>query len=68
MTETALMADVVMRRAMSMEYDDFYTGGGHMHIMLGGKLIDPPGECAATTTSSSASSRSASERSIAAFR
>ncbi len=45
MTETALMADVVMPAAMSMEYDDFYTGGGHMHIMLGGKLIDPPGEC-----------------------
>jgi anaerobic selenocysteine-containing dehydrogenase len=45
MTETAMMADVVMPAAMSMEYDDFYTGGGHMHIMLGGKLIEPPGEC-----------------------
>ncbi len=45
MTETAMMADVVMPAAMSLEYDDFYTGGGHMHIMLGGKLIEPPGEC-----------------------
>jgi len=45
MTETALMADVVMPAAMSMEYDDIYTGGGHMHLMLGGKLIEPPGEC-----------------------
>lgn len=45
MTETAAMADIVLPATMFMEHDDFYTGGGHMHIMLGPKLIDPPGEC-----------------------
>ncbi len=45
MTETARMADIVMPATMFMEHDDFYTGGGHQHIMLGAKLIDAPGEC-----------------------
>jgi anaerobic selenocysteine-containing dehydrogenase len=44
MTETAAMADIVMPATMFMEHDDFYTGGGHQHIMLGAKLIDAPGE------------------------
>jgi anaerobic selenocysteine-containing dehydrogenase len=44
MTETAKYADIVMPATMFMEHDDFYTGGGHQHIMLGGKLIDAPGE------------------------
>jgi anaerobic selenocysteine-containing dehydrogenase len=47
MTETAKYADVVMPATMFLEHDDFYTGGGHQHIMFGGKLIDPPGECRA---------------------
>jgi anaerobic selenocysteine-containing dehydrogenase len=38
------MADIVMPATMFMEHDDFYTGGGHQHIMLGAKLIDAPGE------------------------
>ncbi|MGL5115151.1 MAG: molybdopterin dinucleotide binding domain-containing protein, partial [Beijerinckiaceae bacterium] len=29
------------------EHDDFYTGGGHQHIMFGAKLIEPPGACRA---------------------
>ncbi len=45
MTETALMADVVLPATMFMEHDDLYQGGGHQHVMWGGKLIDPPGEC-----------------------
>src|SRR5881227_3292502 len=45
MTETALMADVVLPATMFMEHDDFYQGGGHQYIQLGPKLIDPPGEC-----------------------
>jgi anaerobic selenocysteine-containing dehydrogenase len=45
MTETAKYADVLMPATMFLEHDDFYTGGGHQHIMLGGKLIEPPGEC-----------------------
>ncbi len=27
---------------MFLEHDDIYRGGGHQHIMLGPKLIDPP--------------------------
>lgn len=45
MTETAAMADIVLPATQFMEHDDIYQGGGHQHIMWGGKLIDPPGEC-----------------------
>ncbi len=45
MTETALMADVVLPATMFMEHDDLYQGGGHQFIQLGPKLIEPPGEC-----------------------
>ena len=45
MTETAQMADVVLPATMFMEHDDVYQGGGHQYIMLGPKLIEPPGEC-----------------------
>ena len=45
MTETALMADIVLPATMFLEHDDVYQGGGHQHVALGPKLIDPPGEC-----------------------
>jgi anaerobic selenocysteine-containing dehydrogenase len=45
MTATARMADVVLPATMFLEHDDIYQGGGHQHIQLGLKLIDPPGEC-----------------------
>jgi len=45
MTETAMMADVILPATQFMEHDDLYQGGGHQHVMLGPKLIDPPGEC-----------------------
>ncbi|MEZ2406016.1 molybdopterin-dependent oxidoreductase [Bosea sp. RCC_152_1] len=45
MTETAAMADIVLPATQFMEHDDLYQGGGHQHIMWGGKLIEPPGEC-----------------------
>jgi anaerobic selenocysteine-containing dehydrogenase len=45
MTETALMADVVLPATMFMEHDDIYRGGGHQYIQAGLKLVDPPGEC-----------------------
>ncbi len=45
MTETAAMADIVLPATQFMEHDDLYQGGGHQHIMWGGKLVDPPGEC-----------------------
>src|SRR5689334_557396 len=45
MTETAKMADVVLPATMFLEHDDVYQSGGHQHIVLGPKLVDPPGEC-----------------------
>ena len=45
MTETARMADLVLPATMFMEHDDVYQGGGHQHIILGAKAIEPPGEC-----------------------
>lgn len=45
MTETARMADIVLPATQFLEHDDLYQGGGHQHIMWGGKLIEPPGEC-----------------------
>ena len=45
MTETAAMADIVLPATMFIEHDDLYYGGGHQHISVGAKLIDPPGEC-----------------------
>jgi anaerobic selenocysteine-containing dehydrogenase len=45
MTETARFADIVLPATMFLEHDDVYRGGGHQYIILGPKLIDPPGEC-----------------------
>jgi anaerobic selenocysteine-containing dehydrogenase len=45
MTETAKLADLVLPATMFMEHDDLYQAGGHQHIQIGAKLIDPPGEC-----------------------
>ncbi|MBU4530079.1 MAG: molybdopterin oxidoreductase family protein [Hoeflea sp.] len=42
MTDTAKLADVVLPATMFLEHDDIYRGGGHQHIMLGPKLVDPP--------------------------
>jgi anaerobic selenocysteine-containing dehydrogenase len=45
MTETAQMADVVLPATMFTEHDDIYRGGGHQYLILGPKLVEPPGEC-----------------------
>lgn len=45
MTETAQLADIVLPATMFLEHDDIYQGGGHQHIMLGARLVEPPGEC-----------------------
>jgi anaerobic selenocysteine-containing dehydrogenase len=45
MTETARWSDIVLPATMFMEHDDLYQAGGHQHIQIGAKLIDPPGEC-----------------------
>src|ERR1700757_465885 len=45
LTETAQMADIVLPATQFMDHDDLYYGGGHQHISVGAKLIEPPGEC-----------------------
>jgi anaerobic selenocysteine-containing dehydrogenase len=45
MTETAQMADVVLPATTFLEHDDIYRGGGHQYLLLGPKLVEPPGEC-----------------------
>ena len=45
MTETAETADVVLPATMFVEHDDVYQGGGHQYVILGPKIIEPPGEC-----------------------
>jgi len=45
MTDTAKVADIVLPATMFIEHDDFYTAGGSQYILLGPKLIEPPGEC-----------------------
>ncbi|HEY9213347.1 MAG TPA: molybdopterin-dependent oxidoreductase, partial [Ancylobacter sp.] len=45
MTETARMADIVLPATMFTEHDDLYQGGGNQHVILGPKLVEPPGEC-----------------------
>ncbi|WP_147179342.1 molybdopterin-containing oxidoreductase family protein [Ciceribacter naphthalenivorans] len=42
MTETAEVADIVLPATMFVEHDDLYRGGGHSHILLGPKLVEPP--------------------------
>lgn len=44
-TETAKYADILLPATMFLEHDDIYQGGGHSHIMYGGKLVEAPGEC-----------------------
>ncbi|NQU55831.1 MAG: molybdopterin-dependent oxidoreductase [Rhodospirillales bacterium] len=45
MTETALMADIVLPATMFLEHDDIYNGGGNQHLSLGPKVIDAPALC-----------------------
>ena len=45
MTDTAKAADIVLPATMFIEHDDFYTSGGSQYILLGPKLVEPPGEC-----------------------
>jgi anaerobic selenocysteine-containing dehydrogenase len=45
MTDTARLADIVLPATMFLEHDDIYRSGGHTHLMLGPKVVEPPGEC-----------------------
>jgi anaerobic selenocysteine-containing dehydrogenase len=44
-TETAKVADVILPATTFLEHDDVYRGGGHQYIILGPKIVEPPGEC-----------------------
>ncbi len=43
MTETALLADVVLPATMFLEHDDLYTASGHTNLQLGPRHLEPPG-------------------------
>ena len=45
LTDTALMADIVLPATMFVEHDDIYKAGAHGHLQIGRKLVEPPGEC-----------------------
>jgi anaerobic selenocysteine-containing dehydrogenase len=45
MTDTAKFADIVLPATMFVEHDDIYQAGGSQYILLGPKIIEPPGEC-----------------------
>ena len=45
MTDTAKFADLVLPASMFVEHDDIYQAGGSQYILLGPKLVEPPGEC-----------------------
>ncbi len=45
LTETARWSDIVLPATMFMEHDDLYQAGGHSHLQIGPKLIEPPGQC-----------------------
>ncbi|EWY39320.1 dehydrogenase [Skermanella stibiiresistens SB22] len=45
MTDTARLADIVLPATMMLEHDDLYTAGGQMHLQIGARQIDPPGQC-----------------------
>ena len=44
MTDTAKMADIVLPATGFLEHSDIYQGGGHQHVQLGLKVVEPPGE------------------------
>src|SRR5919107_6019480 len=45
MTETALMADIVLPATTFLEHDDIYTAGGHSYLQIGRAVLPPYAEC-----------------------
>ncbi|MCW5698588.1 MAG: molybdopterin-dependent oxidoreductase [Rhodospirillales bacterium] len=45
MTETAMMADIVLPATTFLEHDDMYVGGGHTFLQVTRRVIEPLGEC-----------------------
>ena len=44
LTDSAKMADIVLPATAFLEHGDLYQGGGHPHIQLAAKIVEPPGE------------------------
>ena len=44
MTETAAMADIVLPATTFLEHDDLYVAGGHTHLQVARRVIEPVGE------------------------
>ena len=44
LTDTAKMADIVLPATAFLEHSDIYQAGGHQHVQLGKKIIEPPGK------------------------
>jgi len=44
MTDTAAMADIVLPATTFLEHDDLYQAGGHTHLQITRKVIEPVGE------------------------
>ncbi len=45
MTETAMMADLIIPATMFVEHDDLYRSYGHTFLQVGEKITGAPGEC-----------------------
>src|SRR6185437_15115377 len=43
-TETAAYADIVLPATTFLEHDDIYTSGGHTHLQLARKIVEPYAE------------------------
>ena len=44
MTETARLAEIVLPATTFLEHDDVYQAGGHSHLQIGRKVIEPYAE------------------------
>lgn len=44
LTDTAKLADIVLPATTFVEHDDLYQSGGHSHLQLGAKIIEPYAE------------------------
>jgi anaerobic selenocysteine-containing dehydrogenase len=44
MTDTAKMADILLPATTFLEHDDIYTAGGHTHLQLARKVVEPYAE------------------------
>jgi anaerobic selenocysteine-containing dehydrogenase len=45
LTETAAMADIVLPATTFLEHDDIYIAGGHSHLYVTRRVIEPHAEC-----------------------